>query len=1404
MGRIADGIREKRLAEQNQIETFAETYMVEDAGRGINSYKKQSFERQSIDFDVDFDRSNVLMNFKPPQEVKANINPNRLIKKRPGFAVNPQKNYQDVINDSDGFWESVWKGIAGEDGKLEIQPYLERGFGKSNLNLMLQYHQPFGFDGVDYKQAFGYEPEGTGIIERLIETGAGLFADSAFFLPAMALSAPLGLAGSAGVGAFVNETIKTMYLEALERGDVDTFSEWFDIFYSRALWQGTKAGINMFATVSAPGLVLPKLSAFASKTINPTIGKAVAPNFFTNTATQVLTMNAVGLALDGHMPTKESLINDFLLFGAFNYKGGGMKLARKLTIGEAGKIEGRTNLQKIFREKVLPKLALREGVVSVNGFATPGKRAKTPVSYGPPPENVSVLTKVSRHLKDTDLSATKSVFNISSPAVLVQGRTKAPGKVFTRATETKIQQTGKSLLEKHLPKNAFKDRSFMDEIVDRLYPVKEIVKRIEKHTGKKGEFESLNFYELQRMLSGAFGTGMTFITRGSLDFKTMNVRKGFKGLEQILDDLQFKKVSREKDVALGSVIKREVLGIKERRVRLDPKVVEKNFKELNEYLIAKRILEKYDIAVRAGNAKNYNIKTIEKSRRDVSRLKKYEPYSKEIQKYNKALLEYVQQSGVFSKKTMNMIIEANKDYVPFYKVVENPAQFRTAASVKELKKWRDDKFPTSFKDIDLPTNSLYKNTLHLVMMAERNMALSKMFDIALKNPELMPEVKFVGKNGKVTMSKGDLEALHFGEYIGTGGKVKGKKVEVEAGLEAFQPEGFFRGSKIEIPKTAENISYFKNGEKYTFKVEPRLYRALAQTSTASSNVFFRMSKGFSESLRFGATLTPEFFVKNLFRDALMVAAVSKNYHIPFVATVKGAAAMFDDYIRQQKGLSGNEYMTQYIATGGGTSAFLRMNKNYLDPKLITEFNSGRNYRNQVPESKWESTLDVLRTIGSVGENMARVGEFRITLDKLRKYSRQEPSFFDRKAGYRRNQTMTPREQAQRAGFEARDLIDFAKGGHSTMAINQMSAFFNARLRGYEKLYTALRDRTGKTLGTLAMFITLPTFALWMVNNDDPAYDALTEYEKDSFFNVPLHKFGAFGTDEPTFLRFPVPWEAGHLMGTSMNKILDSIKEKDPDIITDYLLDYALHQGQMNLVTMPTMLAPILEASANHSFFTGFSIVPESKKNLLPEYQITEETSELAKYVVDVLPFDFSPMYIDNFVRGWTGGLGTNVNKIINATVKGLDPDRDVFDIWSDGWMSNVNDIPILKAFFVRSPNNQSSHVSNFYDEFKKTKQAYMTREELLESGEFAEAEKLRKDMQYLIYEQVKGEAQTISDLRKLIEQISTSKTKVLNDNDKRDAIDRLYLTINEIAKRANQKIKDQKKLIKQLKSKGLN
>jgi len=242
----------------------------------------------------------------------------------------------------------------------------------------------------------------------------------------------------------------------------------------------------------------------------------------------------------------------------------------------------------------------------------------------------------------------------------------------------------------------------------------------------------------------------------------------------------------------------------------------------------------------------------------------------------------------------------------------------------------------------------------------------------------------------------------------------------------------------------------------------------------------------------------------------MVAAVSKNYHIPFVATVKGAAAMFDDYIRQQKGLSGNEYMTQYIATGGGTSAFLRMNKNYLDPKLITEFNSGRNYRNQVPESKWESTLDVLRTIGSVGENMARVGEFRITLDKLRKYSRQEPSFFDRKAGYRRNQTMTPREQAQRAGFEARDLIDFAKGGHSTMAINQMSAFFNARLRGYEKLYTALRDRTGKTLGTLAMFITVPTFALWMVNNDDPAYDALTEYEKDSFFNIPLHKFGAFG------------------------------------------------------------------------------------------------------------------------------------------------------------------------------------------------------------------------------------------------------------------------------------------------------
>ena len=1283
---------------------------------------------------------------------------------RPGFnlpantLLNPDKDYSQVREESKGFWHSM----VGED--FEFGRYIERGLGKSTINLAMQYYSEGGI-GIDYREAFGIEPEDTGILERFIETGAGIVADlPPFLLGAIPGAYVGGPVAGAGAGAFLNETIKTMYLEALERGDVDTFAEWWEIFTDEALIEGIKSGATLAATVAAPGM----------------LAKTGASFFGMNTLSQVATMNTLGVILNGHMPTKESLINDTLVFGMFNINGAGLRVARKLGIREEGQIQGRGNLQKILETKILPNLKYRQGVFSLNSRLAPDMKPK--VEYGPPPETIGLVKtnykKIITKLYETP--KTQEAFlkrlNIDENTSYMVGN-------------MRFGATGKSVMENITGKK----RHFMDEMIDKLHPVKEIVdnaiKVAEIKSGTKPpEMGKLNPYEMTRGLVGAFQRASGFFERGTMKFDSLDLAG--KSLNAIFSPLQYKTVKRT-----GELDIKRAFGITTKKVPLDPLVVAKNMVELNAYLIAKRIIEKYNLAS-VFEKKGYSAERLTKAKATIEQHKaKYEGYAKELREYNRQLLDYVEASGMLSKKARKIIEEANKDYVPF-NVVAEMGMSRGIKGSDGLRKWTKDQFEYGL-ELEPPTNSMYKNTLHLVALADRNRALQQFFDIAIKNPELMPDVKFVKRTKLGGMKKEEMDLLHFTEYA------KGKAQEVS--LESFKPDGFFQTLEVGLPKSNQNVSYYIKGEKYTFSVEPRLYRALAQTTTMSTNMLHKAMRPFTRALRTGATVTPEFFIANLVRDAYASAAISKNYHIPFVNSIKGAAAMFDDYLLRQKGYNGNEYVRKYLAAGGGVANFLEMNRNYLDPKMITEFQSkGRQFVNQVPDNMIAPVMDVLKKVGSFGENMARVGEFKITLDKLSKYQNEGmgKSLWDRldyKAGYRVKHGMTQREMIERAGFEARDLIDFAKSGWTAESYNQLSAFFNARIRGYDKLAQGFaKGRRMKTFSYYFTMVTVPSMGLFFLNKDDPAYQALSRFEKDIFWNIPLHKIPLIGTEEKVFLKIPKPWEPGLLFGTAVERLLEEMYNDEPDALNDFLIDMAKTQMRTGLITAPTFWQPLLENMTNFNFYTGGPLVTQAKQKLLPHYQYREDSSEIAKWLGRVLPFGpYSPIKLDNFVAKWTGGLGKNVMRMTNVLIKGPMPDEDVFDIWSDDWIKNINEIPIIKAFFVRSPKGTSSHVDKFYKDFKKTQQAYFTKVELEKQFKFEELQDLMLNNEdWLIYDASNKAARTISDLRKEIQTIYNLPDEKMSDNDKRDIIDQLYLAISQIARRQNELIKKIKEKVR--------
>ena len=73
-------------------------------------------------------------------------------------------------------------------------------------------------------------------------------------------------------------------------------------------------------------------------------------------------------------------------------------------------------------------------------------------------------------------------------------------------------------------------------------------------------------------------------------------------------------------------------------------------------------------------------------------------------------------------------------------------------------------------------------------------------------------------------------------------------------------------------------------------------------------------------------------------------------------------------------------------------------------------------------------------------------------------------------------------------------IDFKKSGSQIQAWNLISAFFNARLQGYAKIFDGFKNRPIQTTAYISAYIVAPSILLWLKNHDDPRYQELKRWE----------------------------------------------------------------------------------------------------------------------------------------------------------------------------------------------------------------------------------------------------------------------------------------------------------------------
>ena len=583
---------------------------------------------------------------------------------------------------------------------------------------------------------------------------------------------------------------------------------------------------------------------------------------------------------------------------------------------------------------------------------------------------------------------------------------------------------------------------------------------------------------------------------------------------------------------------------------------------------------------------------------------RFQKAAKEIYKYQDYLLAMLVKEGMLTAKAYHTMRKMYPHYIPFFRDMSDVGMqsflsggkgfIDVSSPVKRLK--------GSTRDIINPLESIIKNTFQFVNAIERN---------------------HVGRTfAKLADKKG------MGQIIE---RVNGDKA-----------------------KTDNTFNVWENGKKATYETTPELIQTMRVLDREQSNMVAKILSYPANWLRAGATLSPEFILRNPVRDMIGASIYSKHGFIPVIDTFKGLAL----YLKK------GDLFWEYQKSGAAHAAMVSLDRDYLGGKLRDIMS-----RESKVTKLIKNPIEVLRAMSEATEMATRLAEF----DNARKgYTGVSNRLFgkDRKP-------LTARE----AALESRDItLDFSRRGSHVKKANQVIAFFNATIQGADKMARAFKeDPRGMTVKTM-LYITLPSILLWYMNKDDERYQELPQWEKDTFWIIP---------GKENMYRIPKPFEAGVLFGTSFERMLqyfDDAKNNRKSVGFKGFGDRVIDSLAPSF--MPTAMIPVVEAMTNYSLFRQRNIIPQSQENLPAHLQYGANTSEVAKFVGDKI--NVSPYIVDNTIRGYGGGLaGLGLSGIDAATGA---KENNASKKWYEA--------PGVRGF-TAAPYQSSNSVQRVYDDYKE-------------------------------------------------------------------------------------------------------
>jgi hypothetical protein len=336
-----------------------------------------------------------------------------------------------------------------------------------------------------------------------------------------------------------------------------------------------------------------------------------------------------------------------------------------------------------------------------------------------------------------------------------------------------------------------------------------------------------------------------------------------------------------------------------------------------------------------------------------------------------------------------------------------------------------------------------------------------------------------------------------------------------------------------------------------------------------------------------------------------------------------------------------------------------------------------------------------------------------------------------------------------AALQARDLLDFSMQGswQWVRTLTQVVPFLNARLQGLYKLGKGAAEnpqRFGAALGAIA----LASIALMLAYQDDDDWKKREDWDRNNYW---WFKAGGVAW------RIPKPFEVGAIATLAERGLeLWTNKEMNGKRFAENVKSLVSDNLSMNPI--PQAVKPLLDIYSNKDSFTGRPIETMGMEHLRPDYRFTASTSMAARALstagqaaAGVLPFKadfFSPVQIDQMVRGYFGWLGTFAVGAADMIARPLtnEPTRPQADYWKLATQGIASETEGAASYYV----------SHIYDQARELEEAYGTWHSLLKQGKGAEAQSFfesNKDKiaQYKSFEKVKRAEAKFGEVIRIIE-----------------------------------------------------